>query len=47
MKQVRFAFDGDAAFNPGKVFPATRLCGERPGPYEPHPVEKAGKAERW
>jgi len=47
MMKVRCAFDGGALFNPGKVFPTTRLCGEKPGPYEPHPVEKAGLAERW
>ena len=33
--------------NPGKVFPTPRLCGEKPGPYRPHPAEVAGLAERW
>jgi len=47
MQQVRCAFDGGAIFNPGKVFPSTRLCGEKPGPYRPHPAETAGQAERW
>jgi glycolate oxidase len=47
MQRVRCAFDGQLFFNPGKVFPATRLCGEKPGPYAPHPAETAGKAERW
>jgi glycolate oxidase len=47
MQRVRCAFDGDAMFNPGKVFPSTRLCGEKPGPYRPHPAEIAGQAERW
>ncbi|MBI5070641.1 MAG: FAD-binding protein [Deltaproteobacteria bacterium] len=47
MMKVRCAFDGGALFNPGKVFPTPRLCGEKPGPYEPHPVERAGLAERW
>jgi len=47
MQQVRCAFDGDAMFNPGKVFPSTRLCGEKPGPYRPHPAEISGQAERW
>ncbi len=47
MSRVRCAFDAEARFNPGKVFPTPRLCGERPGPYQPHPVEVAGLAERW
>ncbi len=44
---VRCAFDPQARFNPGKVFPTPRLCGERPGPYQPHPTEIAGTAERF
>jgi glycolate oxidase len=47
MCRVRCAFDGLALMNPGKVFPTPRLCGERPGPYRPHPLEAAGLAERW
>ena len=47
MALVRWAFDPAARFNPGKVFPTPRLCGERPGPYVPHPAEVAGLAERW
>jgi glycolate oxidase len=47
MSRVRCAFDGDGRFNPGKVFPTPRLCGEKPGPYVPHPAELAGEAERW
>jgi glycolate oxidase len=47
MARVRCAFDGIALMNPGKVFPTPRLCGERPGPYRPHPAEVAGLAERW
>jgi len=47
MALVRCAFDADARFNPDKVFPTPRLCGERPGPYRPHPAEVAGLAERW
>jgi glycolate oxidase len=47
MGRVRCAFDGLALMNPGKVFPTPRLCGERPGPYRPHPLEQAGLAERW
>jgi glycolate oxidase len=47
MMRVRCAFDGGAMFNPGKVFPTPRMCGEKPGPYVPHPIEAAGLAERW
>jgi glycolate oxidase len=47
MARVRCAFDGLALMNPGKVFPTPRLCGEKPGPYVPHPAEAAGLAERW
>ncbi|HUK66082.1 MAG TPA: FAD-linked oxidase C-terminal domain-containing protein [Anaeromyxobacteraceae bacterium] len=47
MARVRCAFDPPGRFNPGKVFPTPRLCGERPGPYRPHPVELTGEAERW
>ncbi len=47
MARVRCAFDGASLMNPGKVFPTPRLCGERPGPYRPHPAEAAGLAERW
>jgi len=47
MQLVRAAFDPDCRFNPGKVFPSTPLCGESRGRAEPHPAEKAGRAERW
>jgi glycolate oxidase len=47
MAKVRCAFDGALLMNPGKVFPTPRLCGEKPGPYRPHPAEVAGLAERW
>ena len=46
MQRVRAAFDPGGIANPGKVFPTPRLCGERPGPYRPHPLEEAGLAER-
>jgi len=47
MQLVRRAFDPMGICNPGKVFPAPRLCGEVPGPYRAHPIEKAGLGERF
>jgi glycolate oxidase len=47
MQLVRCAFDPTGICNPGKVFPTPRLCGEVPGPYRRHPVERAGLAERF
>jgi glycolate oxidase len=46
MGRVRCAFDPEGRFNPGKVFPTPRLCGDRPGPYRPHPTELSGAAGR-
>ena len=46
MNLVRCAFDPDVRFNPGKVFPTPRLCGDRPGPYVAHAAERAGLAGR-
>jgi glycolate oxidase len=46
MKLLRSGFDPDGLANPGKVFPTPRLCGEVPGPYRAHPLERAGLAER-
>jgi len=46
MARVRWAFDPENRFNPGKVFPTPRLCGDRPGPYRPHPAELSGEAWR-
>ena len=46
MQRLRRAFDPAGLCNPGKVFPTPRLCGEVPGPYRAHPLEKAGLAER-
>jgi glycolate oxidase len=46
MQQVRDAFDPKRLCNPGKVLPTPRLCGEVPGPYRQHPIEKAGLGER-
>jgi glycolate oxidase len=47
MQRVRRAFDPNGLANPGKIFPTPRLCGEVPGPYREHPLEKAGLAERY
>lgn len=47
MQLVRCAFDPLQLSNPSKVFPRPRLCGEKPGPYVPHPLEVAGIAERF
>ncbi|MER5688312.1 FAD-linked oxidase C-terminal domain-containing protein [Streptomyces sp. NPDC002205] len=47
MHRLRTAFDPEGLANPGKVLPTPRLCGERPGPYRPHPLEAAGVIERW
>jgi glycolate oxidase len=44
--RLRRAFDPDGIANPGKVLPTPRLCGEVPGPYRAHPLERAGLAER-
>jgi glycolate oxidase len=46
MNRLRRAFDPRGLANPGKVFPTPRLCGEVPGPYRAHPLERAGLAER-
>ena len=47
MQLLRCAFDPEGRSNPGKVFPTPRLCGEVPGRYRRHPLEKAGVAERF
>jgi glycolate dehydrogenase FAD-linked subunit len=44
--RFRRAFDPHGIANPGKVLPTPRLCGEVPGPYRIHPLERAGVAER-
>jgi glycolate oxidase len=46
MQLLRCAFDPERLANPDKVFPTPRLCGEAPGPYRQHPLERAGIAER-
>jgi glycolate oxidase len=45
MQMVRCAFDPQHLSNPGKLFPRLRLCGDKPGPYVPHPLEVAGVAQ--
>jgi glycolate oxidase len=45
-ERVRRAFDSAGICNPGKVIPTPRLCGEVPGPYRIHPLERIGVAER-
>jgi glycolate oxidase len=47
MHRLRCGFDPDDRCNPGKVLPTPRLCGEVPGPYREHPLERQGVAERW
>ncbi len=46
MQLVRTAFDRDRRFNPEKMFPTPRLCGDRPGPYVAHAIEQRGEAGR-
>ena len=46
MQLVRTSFDPAGLCNPGKVFPTPRLCGEVPGPYRQHPIERDGLGER-
>ncbi len=46
-QRLRCAFDPPGLANPGKVMPTPRLCGEVPGPYREHPLERAGIAERF
>jgi glycolate oxidase len=43
---LRRAFDPLELCNPGKVVPTPRLCGEVPGPYRVHPLERIGAGER-
>ena len=46
-QKLRCAFDPHGLANPGKVMPTPRLCGEVPGPYRQHPLERDGLAERF
>ncbi len=45
-ERLRRAFDPAGICNPGKVIPTPRLCGEVPGPYRIHALERMGVAER-
>jgi len=45
MQLVRCAFDPKRLSNPDKVFPTPRLCAEKRGPYEVHPLEASGIAQ--
>jgi glycolate oxidase len=46
MNLLRCAFDPKGSFNPGKVFPTPRLCGDGGGKYVPHALETSGEAGR-
>ncbi|GAC1305918.1 MAG: FAD-linked oxidase C-terminal domain-containing protein [Vulcanimicrobiaceae bacterium] len=46
MNFVRCTFDPERSFNPGKVFPTPRLCGDVPGHYHAHATEVSGAAGR-
>ena len=46
MAELRCAFDAENRFNPSKVFPTPRLCGDRPGKYVPSSLELSGEAGR-
>ena len=46
-QRLRCAFDPAGLANPGKVMPTPRLCGEVPGVYRQHPLERDGLAERF
>ena len=46
-QHLRCAFDPRGLANPGKLMPTPRLCGEVPGPYRTHPLERDGIAERF
>jgi len=46
MQMLRCAVDPDARFNPGKVLPTPRLCGDKPGIYVAHKTEQDGLAGR-
>ena len=47
MDRLRRAFDPAGLCNPGKLLPTPRLCGEVPGPYRRHPLEREGVSQRF
>ena len=47
MQRLREAFDPYQLCNPTKMFPGTDTNFQRPIAYEPHPIEKAGLAQRY
>ncbi|HLI62647.1 MAG TPA: FAD-linked oxidase C-terminal domain-containing protein, partial [Terriglobales bacterium] len=47
MKRLRSAFDPYELCNPTKMFPGTDTTYQGPIAYEPHPIEKAGLAQRY
>jgi len=47
MQRLRAAFDPYQLCNPTKMFPGTDVNFQRPIAYEPHPIEKAGLAQRY
>ena len=46
MQKIRTAFDAQMRFNPDKMFPTPRLCGDKPGTYVAHATEVSGEAGR-
>jgi glycolate oxidase len=46
MQTIRTAFDPEQSFNPDKMFPTPRLCGDKPGAYVAHAAETSGEAGR-
>jgi glycolate oxidase len=47
MQRLRSAFDPYQLCNPTKMFPGTDPVFQKPVAYEPHPIEKAGLAQRY
>jgi len=47
MQRLRSAFDPYQLCNPTKMFPGTDATFQGPIAYEPHPIEKAGLAQRY
>ncbi|MEO8289013.1 MAG: FAD-linked oxidase C-terminal domain-containing protein [Chloroflexota bacterium] len=45
MQLLRCAIDPARLYNPAKLFPTPRLCGEKPGVYQPHPLVESGQAD--